>query len=74
MLKVKEFISKIRRVETTFALYCMVTIDDKEREISALVTEDGYYTKFDWSGGIDGISDEDLEHIEIEMLHNLENN
>tara|TARA_R110000868_G_scaffold285286_3_gene545745 strand:+ start:1593 stop:1817 length:225 start_codon:yes stop_codon:yes gene_type:complete len=74
MLKVKEFISKIQRVETTFALYCMVTIDDKEREISALVTEDGYYTNFDWSYGIEGISDEDLNLIEIEMLHNLENN
>lgn len=73
MLKVKEFTKHIHQVETVFALYCMVTIDDKEREVSALVTEDGYYTRFDWNYGIDGISDEDLDQIEIEMLHNLEN-
>lgn len=74
MLKIKDFTNEIRRVETTYALYCVVTIDEKERELSALLTEDAYYTDFKWSYGIEGISDEDLDNLKEEMLHNLENN
>jgi hypothetical protein len=74
MLKIKDFTKEIRRVETIYDLYCIVIIDGKEHEVSAMVTEDDYYTKFDFNSGVENIDDELLENLEIEMLHNLENN
>ena len=68
MLEVKEFIKDIHRVETIYIVSCVVTIDDKEQEISAIITEDDYYTGFEWNYGIDGISDEDLDYLKEEML------
>lgn len=68
MLKVKEFVKDIHRVETVYVVSCVVTINDKEQEVSAIITEDDYYTGFEWNYGIDGISDEDLNHLKEEML------
>lgn len=73
MLEITEFVKEIRRVEVVHVLYCVVIFEGKEREISAVVTEDEYETAFYWNFGIAGISDEDLDNLEIEMLHKLEN-
>lgn len=73
MLEVKEFTKDIHRVETIYIVSCVVTIDDKEQEVSAIITEDDYYTGFEWNYGYENISDEDLDSLEIEMLDKLEN-
>jgi len=70
MLEVKEFVKEIKSVETVYVLYCWV----KEREVSAIVVLSEHYTQFSWRDGIEGLSDEDLDQIEIEMLDKLENN
>lgn len=68
MLEIKEFVKDIHRVETIYIVSCVVTIDDKEQEVSAIITEDDYYTGFEWNYGINGISDEDLDYLKEEML------
>jgi hypothetical protein len=74
MLEIKNFAKEIKTVETVYVLYCWVIVDDKEREISAIVVWSEYYTEFSWRSGWEGISDEDLEDLEEEMLDKLHNN
>jgi hypothetical protein len=74
MLEVKEFVKDIHRVETVYVVSCIVVIDDREQEVSAIITEEDYYTGFEWNYGIEGISDEDLEDLKEEMLDKLHNN